>query len=1846
MDIRKIKEKIMPELYDELKILNGSEDEQQQRQDYLQGICQRLMADEFDFERYPVYFCIVDDKEPNAAFVPVARDKQEKGNKSDYPTIFVTKGLFELAQNEDQLAYILGHELGHLRQDFLDDEESRYLGHQNSKLEEMSSDLGSLDMMARAGYNINEARKIAAHIFGNESKYDTLSQILARSLDDHPNNESRLNAIDIKIKTIEDDYQKQNININDFTPTDISDGIKNDIKQNRHIATIEQELIKLGYYDEQKSLQERQDILLSYMQDILTKDDFKTSTWGGSRLKTYHEQTLDKIVYNHIANFREQMPRRIVKQSDAELFKGWIQYSKITELTPKWFEVVGTEYVDGIPPAMPDNQMTRVAILESYPFKIVPDEEYEKQVAIEEQKNKHLYTQIDNQTNLAVNFWDKILQMDLSEVHTNYFKYATASIAPIKGIDISKTTSGKAAISEIEKLSSVDERVAYDNLFNLNNTRYFHEDNLPKHLKMYYTTKGCHFYYRYKPESIPTLNLETNESAINKYISPQVLFDTNFPREQFGIGKQKILNDTYLVVYDKNYNNPEARNNSSDHWYYFVNDNGLILDSFPASMMIEKRRELIENKKQEIFKQLAQIVKQDYQLLQQIKQNPETELTDRDILRLKRYTGTKKYRSKTRMSNLEYYKETIKKDTDVLVYHTEPAAEILSLEYNRLERESGINDNLVNFSESRLASYLTDDELQFLSTTYNQKDDEAVFDKLYNSIENHIDDEYFWGLNIEQYDSSYYREYNKDYWLLSKNMATNFTNEQLIRYYKKYFDLVSADSLQNSFNIISDGIKLEVTNLYAHIEQVVSNSSDDSYKNMDFSAYEPLFLDNMLLKSGFDTDMSKYKAPEKDLTSNQSALLNLGLTYYILKGKSDKLRLAEWFNNRHSSNLLFANIAKEKFEPFLLNRENYPQDTKEAVNTFTAISSNYYNLEKTGPFIIDIIKEENNSKKALESALVFLNGLKYTSNSELANKLKNQLLQDFVAFDESLPLLSRISAYQQINAISGFADDYKIQNKLLNGFVSEIEAIKDPNERNALYDIFINKEHRISDPDIRRTYQKLWVESAFEACGRQIDDNSEQMHAKIKPFVQKLHGHYIVKQWGKDKKEDNVNMADKIEIAKMLADKFVSQQKLSMMIKPEPASFDEMDKANRNKNHMMIAGFDAVKYVVQQKPSEASELIDFLLSKGQINECAEYSKHIKEALKYDTISNFANVSPETLQVLHREFWGYPLEARAVLINELLHSSSDISGENRWEDIFDKVAPKIFPNADSNFSTIGSEFLHSYIKSRKENERTLYLAAMMVAANENSETTDPEKSIAKGIRLFLENSGPAAVKLGQAMASYTDVPKFIRDEMQELKSNAARPSRWEIYEWLEFYKDKDSDNNLDFGKDIWLGKILGSASYFVTLEKGKFENGKIPFQTDKVTKILRAGAKIASDKEFDIFKKMLYDLAQKGVMKNGVDSFVRLVKQAQETVEIETDLNIGYSQLETAKKLYKEKEIYVDGHTFKLHVADWPDFGKNWADLERAKGVDLEQIKDPQYRKAVSKAYFTVELMNMLSGSRFDHDRHSKQLKIDTQTNVIGLFDTGAMAIVDPKEKDKELLGKVIYKTLQKTLDYSSDNGDKAFSRVGAILSSEIEKVYADKQTDSAYLTECQRGLLALTDFYKDLSASDFTDCINSAINNQDMPIDKSIIRGFVKEGIKDVGIFESNQPLLSHKDKETLGALIFNVYASASVEGTQNLGEVIAKEVQKLQQQGINMPILNVVCEKLNDKSATTLGFSIPKELIPTISEVVEQKNIDIAILKGVMKEAVKSVDLQGQKDNYSEKTVKNWANLCMILLI
>ena len=97
------------------------------------------------------------------------------------------------------------------------------------------------------------------------------------------------------------------------------------------------------------------------------------------------------------------------------------------------------------------------------------------------------------------------------------------------------------------------------------------------------------------------------------------------------------------------------------------------------------------------------------------------------------------------------------------------------------------------------------------------------------------------------------------------------------------------------------------------------------------------------------------------------------------------------------------------------------------------------------------------------------------------------------------------------------------------------------------------------------------------------------------------------------------------------------------------------------------------------------------------------------------------------------------------------------------------------------------FIYHYIKSHKHSERLLLLAAMMATVIGNATITNPLRSISHGLCLFLEHSGPVATRVAQSASSCIVIPKFIRNELKKITFAEQQPSRWELFEWLDFYK---------------------------------------------------------------------------------------------------------------------------------------------------------------------------------------------------------------------------------------------------------------------------------------------------------------------------------------------------------------------------------------------------------------------------------------------------------------------------
>ena len=748
------------------------------------------------------------------------------------------------------------------------------------------------------------------------------------------------------------------------------------------------------------------------------------------------------------------------------------------------------------------------------------------------------------------------------------------------------------------------------------------------------------------------------------------------------------------------------------------------------------------------------------------------------------------------------------------------------------------------------------------------------------------------------------------------------------------------------------------------------------------------------------------------------------------------------------------------------------------------------------------------------------------------------------------------------------------------GLLKEIDEAPAPKFK--YYQQLLRKVNRIPDPDIRaevvhRAVQAYWQENG---CYNDIEATKEERVA-FSNKIKNLKNDYL----------KDVPEVEKREFLRELANVTLSQRELSYAIKPEDFEVNTQDK----ETIAAAYGLDALSYLMQEKAVNRKTLVEYLLGDGSEKSTQDAVQDCRETLKYSGklsragVNKYLNlIKPQYFRRVKKEFDAAPLEGKAAIIN-LLSEGHD------WEQRFNQVADKLFAEA-GELGGIGKKFLKAYIASRPESERCFYLSAMYVAAKNNTVTFDDkskpytkeQRSLAQGLRLFLENSGPAGVKLAQAMGSYTGVPDYIRDEMQKAKSNANPPARWEIFEWVDEAKEYGL---LDLG---YIGEILGSASFYSAF-KMKTKEGK-----DAVVKILRQGARARAEAEFGTFQKM-FDLM---INEFGwVGSFKRLVDNAASMAEVEADLEIGAKQMRYAKKLYPEK-CRADKVDFNIKVMDWIDWGTMWATMEEAKGVDFKDLEQP-YKKAAAKAVFVTELSNMLSGKRFDSDRHAGQYKFDTTTNTIGVFDTGSISIVEPTKKEKYVLGVVLARTIQK-LAKSSEKTP------AVVLCEEIDKgiehFYAKEIKENKpippYLSDFQRGLLALTDFHQEIPAKELSVCIMQALNNGKHKLDSEIYRGITEMVMKN----------LSHKKDKVSEVIETKESSGANAEESslmtpeakmaQNLGRMVAVKVLE------EGSIYDVLTTQFNPTGAKG-------SVVDVLSSSVGQ----IQFAKGMMKEVVEKID-------------------------
>ncbi len=1551
---------------------------------YIQQICQRLLGDSIDLSQEPIIFALSDKKQENAAFAH---------KEGAYQIIFITESLLNLCENEDQLAFILAHELGHF------EENKRQGKHRNSKAEETAADLRAIQKMAQAGYNLEEAHKIAVKIF--DSYYINIESLK----DDHVNDKTRVNAIDAMIiATKQRIIESTNASFIETT-SPIDEHIKDMVASRSKISLLSERLrTDIAVALDTKTASQ---IWINAFHEALcdtngtlriTDDDTYALHWSIYDICRKDKNQADVFLASILVHFDQ--------------IKNDPNYNQIKELMSEVLHKVYS-YDASIVSLNADNEDSQTAaILRHYlkGFREASGDNFDKMM----QNFEHIRPLVakvwgDGYKGVFVKNFN-LLELDFNE--TDIGKHFSPEI-------INYIKRNLNAKDQFETISGLTFNIAGDNL-------------IIKNEKL----SVCTIVNR-DGNVCASLPLEKLDNLYNSLIADTI---TNSYHDILDIKNNKSLSDA------EKFNKLKSVFN--------------ILEPQPTINNINNILK-IRNSKDKIDISLSGVV----------------ELLDDDVKAFFAERSARPY-------NIEQspYMSFIVDNMADYIRKAQPEEFSNILNYLTFDIRCNEEKLWTSFFENKEFFSILQQQFSQINLTPSSEDDWSIINTLFNPN---------FDQNISTISNMLIRLHDiSDKKLLEHISSGKDLNSFEAPFTKQIGELCGFSNGKFSKQELEDSI-----NQTRNINHFQPSPLQEAYA---------LYYSYDALKDDAQIDLSKTGGTNCAGTKIGSTISHINAYLEEPEEYSIDEAEAELLKKQKDTYKNAYDVIKQKLVNQINDEKNWSTYNGNSIfdNIRFLNDSGFHTIIKREDFLEACLKLYPNDKDRINCIQSLQNIVNYSDSSVKNDAMKEKIFPVISSIfnDGSSDVHNMIQTFHHLSKYDLFKSDNIDYYNILTGTDGKSGLLEQISHEPAsiqenCYEILLNKEARIPDPEIRaeiiKRYAQAWHKN--HAYYNDITATPEQREEVIKS-IQRI-------------KTSNIAPTDKIELLKELSEITMSQKELSLIMKPTEIDIQASDP----KAIISAYGIDAVAYLINNNPELNEQMQDFLLGYGSSEEahklnhalkyalckeadkkynynlCEKFEKgeDISEDLPYSLRKYYFAFNAEKLKSFKNEFDAASLEAKALIVNELI-----TNGKNNWQSSFEIVSKKLFEGA-GDLAKMGSDFLYSYIDARPDSEKTFYLAAMMAAATNKSKSsanhfiespyTPEQRSLAKGLRMFLENSGPAGTKLAQAMASYSDVPDFIRFEMQFAKSQANPPARWEIF------SDNDGMSS-EILKQGPLGKRLGSASFFVTYEIG-----------DKIVKILRRGAKTKADNEFKIYREMLTTLSSKY---DNISSFKRLVDNAADNVIIETDLDIGYKQLLDAKKLYPEK-VTTDKIEFNLDVKNWSERGKDWAILEKAQGIDFKDLTEP-YKTSVAKTIFSTELANMLSGKRFDSDRHGGQYKIDPKTNTIGIFDTGSISMVEPTQKEQEVLGVVLARTAI---------GITKNPNIAGVFSQEIDKAISEfykteisqNRSIPPYLSEFQRGLLALNDFYAGLQPKDLIECFTQSMNNGHHKINENIVKGFKSE---------------------------------------------------------------------------------------------------------------------------------------------
>lgn len=762
--------------------------------------------------------------------------------------------------------------------------------------------------------------------------------------------------------------------------------------------------------------------------------------------------------------------------------------------------------------------------------------------------------------------------------------------------------------------------------------------------------------------------------------------------------------------------------------------------------------------------------------------------------------------------------------------------------------------------------------------------------------------------------------------------------------------------------------------------------------------------------------------------------------------------------------------------------------------------------------------------------------------SQLRENFLNDLLQNPLFWEGSLS--EQISFYTYAVYEKIFHPNLKTQRAVLSNLLKKIEKVT-PVEQEKYYLQLLAKRNEIDFPDLKDQAVQGWAKAVKEIIGKE-DDSSKEYMDLVQPFINHLQtkesgltDDLFEKKFNKSIHYTQLSTDTYAALTTELQKQLVSQEELSQKLEPRFG----FDLTNSSSNQKMGMHLDSLITLIREKSETADAIIDLLLEPNNMKNALLFKKRLKKIIGYQEpllqkmIEEF---SPSVVMLQHDQFWHSSLTTRALIMKELLRGSAQkITKRHSYNDsseiflyfhkpknnfkskeeiqeiekiqtsyIFNLVSQKLIPDDGTvkNRELLVTG-LKNYINSHQDYEMHFLLAAFL-ASRRKTQENDNSFNLGKSTRLFMENRGPAEIKLGQFLSARGDLPADFIAEMKTLTNQAAIPPRSEIYHILQTYHPEVLEQLKKQKKR--LGKIMAAGSHFIAIDLG-----------DEVLSLGKEHSQLQAKQGFErmihTFQELLPHTT--GTERDTIQILMDSAQQAYSMNEVETNANLGYQQFLLSQQLYDSTTMNIDGSYIHFKTMPWTSYstklvkeGKNtWTQsyklMEKARGVDFTNMpnttpEEQLLKTTVAKANFMLNLGTILKGGVFDDDRHSGQLKVLTHPKMPGhiyvsLFDTGSTSLTEPTQADRILFGQLIYHTFKQTISTGNLLDNTSFMK-GFNESMSLIRQHYQGETP-LYIAKVQRALSALSHFSNDIPTDQMGQVIITVL--RDTPIHPDILTG-------------------------------------------------------------------------------------------------------------------------------------------------